>query len=79
MLALLPRRDGFPRAADGQHAIAAAFIVQAFGQELGEIVVADGLAGRQLPSPNTRKGLPRLTRSTCPDSDLKKAVGRTIE
>jgi hypothetical protein len=32
-----------------------------------------------VPSPNTRKGLPRFTRSTWPDSDLKNAVGRTIE
>lgn len=32
-----------------------------------------------VPSPNKRNGLPLLTRPTWPDSDLKNAVGRTIE
>ena len=37
-----------------------------------------GLQAVSVPSPKTRKGLPRLTRSNCPESDLKKAVGRTM-
>jgi hypothetical protein len=38
-----------------------------------------GLQAVRVPSPKTRKGRPRRTRSIWPDSDLKKAVGRTIE
>ena len=35
-LALLFRRDRFPRAADGQHAIVATFILQAFSEEASQ-------------------------------------------
>ena len=34
-----------------------------------------GLHAVSVPSPNTKNGFPRLTRSTCPDSDFKNAVG----
>ena len=38
-----------------------------------------GLQAVSIPSPNTRKGLPRFTRLACPDRDLKNAVGRTMD
>ena len=44
MLALLFWRDRLSRSADGQHAIAATFVVQAFGEEAPQIIVADRLA-----------------------------------
>lgn len=46
MLALLSRRDGVARPANRQHAIVAALVVKAIGEILGQIIVADGLAGR---------------------------------
>ena len=38
-----------------------------------------GLQAVSVPLPNTKNGLPFLTRSTWPESDLKNAVGRTME
>jgi hypothetical protein len=78
-LALLARRDGRARAADGQHAVVAGRVVQAVGQVVAQVVVADGLAGGQRAVAEHQEGLARRTRSTWPDSDLKKAVGRTME
>jgi hypothetical protein len=52
---------------------------QAAGQVVAQVVVADGLAGGQRAVAEHQEGLARRTRSTWPDSDLKKAVGRTME
>jgi hypothetical protein len=79
MLALLTRRHRIARPADRQHAVLQACVVQAVGQIAGEVGIADRLAGRERAVAEHQEGLARRTRSTCPDSDLKKAVGRTIE
>ena len=38
-----------------------------------------GLHAVSVPSPNTKNGFPFFARVTCPDNDLKNAVGRTID
>jgi len=69
LFTLLPRSDGRARAADGQHPIPAVFLVQAADEIIGQIIVADGLASGQRA----------VAEQTWPDSDLKNAVGRTME
>ena len=59
MFALLPRRDRGTRAADRQHAIVAALVVQAIGEVVAEIVVADRLAGGQRAVAEHQKRLAR--------------------
>ena len=60
MLALLARRDRRARPADGQHAVVQRGVVQAVGQVVGQIVVADRLAGGERAVAEHQEGLAAL-------------------
>jgi hypothetical protein len=52
---------------------------QAVGQVVAQVVVADRLAGRERAVAEHQEGLAAAHAPTWPDSDLKNAVGRTME
>ena len=57
LFALLPGRDGLARPTDRQHAVVAAGILQARGEVVAQVIVADRLAGRQRAVAKHEEGL----------------------
>jgi len=57
VLPLLPRRDRPARTADRQHAVTTVRVIEAVGEVVGEVVVADGLARGQRTVAEHQEGL----------------------
>jgi hypothetical protein len=76
---LIERGQRLARTADGQNGVLARGSSRQVRIKSARSSSLIGLQAVSLPSPKTRNGLPDFTRSNWPDSDLKKAVGRTME
>ena len=75
LVALLARCDGRTRATNWQDAVLPVGLIQAIGQVVAQVSVADGLAGRQTPITEQQKRLAAPHPLNLPRQRLEKRSG----